>query len=108
MSCKNFVTFVYFAVYKSLKVFTYRLPKIIYSVGSSFGKYDLLQLSGCAQLLHLALVGVEVLGVSIERRKSKHNSRSILMYFIVLNNILHSSKQLYIVLFRGFFIPKII
>ena len=54
-------------------------------MGSSFGKYDLLQLSGCAQLLHLALVGVEVLGVSIERRKSKHNSRSILrIYFIVI------------------------
>ena len=48
-------------------------------MGSSFGKYDLLQLSGCAQLLHLAFVGVEVLGVSIERRKSLHNSRSILI-----------------------------
>ena len=70
--------------YESLKVFTYRLPKIIYSVGSSFGKYDLLQLSGCAQLLHLAFVGVEVLGVSIERRKSLHNSRSILIINVYL------------------------
>ena len=47
--------------------------------------HDLLQLSGCAQLLHLAFVGVEVLGVSIERRKSLHNSRSILINVYVFH-----------------------